>query len=469
MNRIKVVSDQLKAATSTSTSVSVGKSQGDETTDSSITVVDNRTGKKYNLRITENTIQASDLKAIRVPGGPVLRSFDPGYSNTASCRSKICYIDGDAGILQYRGYPIEQLAEFSTFSEVAFLLFNGELPTPTNLEEFEKQPMAMFMTAFTVMGTVYPQYNPAVVGQEVYKSAAKRNQVMMKILGLTTTIAAMIHRHRAGLPQVAINESLGFVQNFLFMIDSVNDSCYRSHPKLVRALDILFILHAEHELNCSTAAIRHLSSSSADVFTAAAAATGALYGPRHGGANEAVVRMLQRVGKVSNVPTFLEKVKRREELLMGFGHRVYKNYDPRAKIIKAVADEVLQICGSSVDGLVDVAVALEKAALEDNFFVKRKLYPNVDFYSGLIYRAMGFPTDFFPVLFAIPRTAGWLSHWAEFQQDPDNKIVRPFQIYEGPEKRDYVPITARPKPPVIASELQPDLNERRRQIGRKLR
>eukprot|EP01067_Filipodium_phascolosomae_P001354 Filipodium_phascolosomae@DN1917_c0_g1_i3.p1 len=331
MNRIKVVSDQLKAATSTSTSVSVGKSQGDETTDSSITVVDNRTGKKYNLRITENTIQASDLKAIRVPGGPVLRSFDPGYSNTASCRSKICYIDGDAGILQYRGYPIEQLAEFSTFSEVAFLLFNGELPTPTNLEEFEKQlmgssiphtdiskaiqcfrhdahPMAMFMTAFTVMGTVYPQYNPAVVGQEVYKSAAKRNQVMMKILGLTTTIAAMIHRHRAGLPQVAINESLGFVQNFLFMIDSVNDSCYRSHPKLVRALDILFILHAEHELNCSTAAIRHLSSSSADVFTAAAAATGALYGPRHGGANEAVVRMLQRVGKVSNVPTFLEKV-----------------------------------------------------------------------------------------------------------------------------------------------------------------
>eukprot|EP00820_Chromera_velia_P016773 Cvel_26263.t1-p1 / transcript=Cvel_26263.t1 / gene=Cvel_26263 / organism=Chromera_velia_CCMP2878 / gene_product=Citrate synthase, peroxisomal, putative / transcript_product=Citrate synthase, peroxisomal, putative / location=Cvel_scaffold3098:9177-20022(-) / protein_length=415 / sequence_SO=supercontig / SO=protein_coding / is_pseudo=false len=378
--------------------------------------------------------------------------------NTCCCVSRISYIDGDKGILRYRGYPIEQIAERATFEETAFLLLHGELPTDSQLKEFNRSlmkhchvhedvkkfissfrhdahPMAMFAATMAVNGSLYPSSNPSIAGQDVYKDKAVRNEQILRILGQAPVIGALIHRHRSGQTINGPDESLGYTENFFNMMDKKGEVAYRPNPKLVHALDVLFILHQEHELNCSTAATRHLASSGVDVYTAIAGAIGALYGPRHGGANEAVVRMLETIGSKEEVPKFIESVKKGEKKLMGFGHRVYKNYDPRAKLIRRLADEVFDVVGR--EPLVEVAMELERVALSDEYFVKRKLYPNVDFYSGLIYKALGFPTDFFPILFVIPRITGWLSHWNEFLDDPDNKIVRPFQVYKGSGLRNF--------------------------------
>ena len=414
------------------------------------TVIDNRTGKKIEVPVTDETIKATDLKALGV------KVYDPGFMNTASCVSRISFIDGDKGILRYRGIPIEQLAEKSSFPETAFLLLYGELPSKVQLDEFNHNlmlhsmvhqdlsrlhecfrfnahPMGIFVSAIAALGTLHPEQNPALTSQGIYSDSATRNKQIFRILGCAPTLAAMAYRHRMGRPYNMPNSSLGWTENFLYMLDVFHEGPnFRPHPKLVRALDVLFILHAEHELNCSTAAMRHLSSSGVDVYTAVSAAAGALYGPRHGGANEAVVRMLE---EIDDVDEFIEKVKNRKAVLMGFGHRVYKSYDPRAKIVRTIAEDVFSVCGK--EPLIEKAMKLEARALSDEYFIKRKLYPNVDFYSGLIYKAMGFPTDFFPILFVLPRLAGWLSHWSEFLDDPENKIARPFQIYKGSELRSY--------------------------------
>mmetsp|Transcript_81161 Transcript_81161/g.216875 ORF Transcript_81161/g.216875 Transcript_81161/m.216875 type:complete len:518 (-) Transcript_81161:182-1735(-) len=429
-------------------------------TNDTITVTDNRTGKSYTLPITDNTIKANDLKQVKSPDGAPLKTYDPGYMNTTCCISKISFIDGDKGILRYRGYPIEQLAEKSSFVEVAYLLVYGELPTAPQLAEwnrnimrhsmihndmyklheafrYDAHPMGMLVSALAAKGTLHPEANPALAGQDCYKDLALRNKQIVRILGGGPTIAAIAYRHRIGRPNVPSNADLGYVENFLYMLDVLHEGPteYKPHPTLVKALDVLFILHAEHELNCSTSAMRHLASSNVDVYTATAAAAGALYGPRHGGANEAVLRMLERIGSVERIPQFVQDVKDRKEKLMGFGHRVYKNYDPRARLVRKIADDVFAICGRQP--LIEVAMELEKVALSDEYFVKRKLYPNVDFYSGLIYKAMGFPEDMFTILFAVPRLAGWLAHWSEWIDDPDNKIYRPFQVYKGEDKRDF--------------------------------
>ena len=423
-----------------------------------LTITDSRNGKQIEVVIEDNNIKATDLKKLRI------QSFDPGYMNTTCCVSRISFIDGGKGILRYRGIPIEELAGKSHFEEVAFLLLRGSLPTKQQLGEwnndlmshsmvhtdvstiikafrYDAHPMGMFISAFAALGTLHPEQNPALTSQAVYDDACVRNKQICRILGNATTIAAMVYRHRMGRPFNIPNSDLGYVENFLYMMDVYHEgTAFRPHPKLVKALDVLFLLHAEHELNCSTSAMRHLTSSGVDVYTSVAAAAGALYGPRHGGANEAVLRMLERI---TNVDEFIEKVKKREEKLMGFGHRVYKNYDPRAKIVRTIAEEVFSVCGR--EPLIEVAMELEQKALKDEFFVSRKLYPNVDFYSGLIYKAMGFPTDMFPILFAIPRLVGWLAHWSEFLVDPDNKIYRPFQIYKGRVLEEFVPIDARPE------------------------
>jgi len=431
-----------------------------------LTVQDNRTGKSYELTITDGTIRATDLKKIKCNDKP-LKTFDPGYMNTTCCISRISFIDGEKGILRYRGYPIEQLAEKSDFLETAFCLLYGEMPSVSQLStwkhtimshsychvdmqklqdcfRYNAHPMGMFVSAMAAMGTMHPAQNPALAGQGIYQNKAVRNKQFARILGTATTVAAMAYRHRIGRPMNPPNADLGYVENFLYMLDVMHEGPdqFRPNPKLVRALDILFILHAEHELNCSTSAMRHLASSNVDVYTAISAAAGALYGPRHGGANEAVLRMLEKIGKVENIPAFVEKVKNREEKLMGFGHRVYKSHDPRAAIVRKIADDVFEVCGH--EELIEVAMKLEKIALTDEYFKKRNLYPNVDFYSGLIYKAMGFPTDMFPILFAIPRLAGWLAHWSEWLDDPENRIYRPFQIYKGVTLRDYEGISSRP-------------------------
>lgn len=419
-----------------------------------LTIVDNRTGKSYTLPITHNTIKADDLKKIKSAEGEILRSYDPGYTNTSSCISKISFIDGDKGILRYRGYPIEDLADCS-FEEVAYLLFWGELPTKDQLASFKQDlmsrsyvhedllamiknfrydahPMSMLSSVLSAMGSLYPEDNPSIAGQDVYKNIPRRNDNMVRLLAKMPVIAAHIHRHRCGLPACPPDERMSWTENFLYLMDSrgaPGGTRYRPHPKLVHALEVLFVLHAEHELNNSTAATRHLASSAVDVYSTISAAIGSLYGPRHGGANEAVVHMLDRIGSVDNIDKFIEGVKNKTERLMGFGHRVYKNYDPRARLVRKVAEDVFSVLGRQP--LIEVAMELEKRALADPYFVERKLYPNVDFYSGLIYRAMGIPTDFFPVLFAVPRTAGWLAHWNEFLDDPENKIARPFQVYLG--------------------------------------
>lgn len=419
-------------------------------------VTDSLTNNNFKIGVKDNCINASDLKKLG------LQSFDPGYTNTTCCVSKISFIDGGKGILRYRGIPIEVLAEKSNFVESAFLVLRGELPTKQQLSEwhsdlmshsmvhsdvatiirafrYDAHPMGMFISAFAALGTLHPEQNPSLTSQGIYDDPQVRNKQICRIMGNATTIAAMVYRHRMGRPFNIPNTDLGYVENFHYMMDVYHEgTSFRPHAKLVKALDTLFLLHAEHELNCSTSAMRHLTSSGVDVYTSIAAAAGALYGPKHGGANEAVIRMLERI---SNVDEFIQRVKDKKEKLMGFGHRVYRAYDPRAKIVKRIAEEVFEVTGR--EPLIEVAMELERRALQDDYFVSRKLYPNVDFYSGLIYKAMGFPTDMFPILFAIPRIAGWLAHWSEFLDDPDNKIYRPFQIYKGKNIEEYLEVEKR--------------------------
>ena len=442
-----------------------------------LTVRDNRTGKEVEIPIEDSCIKATDLKKVG------LQSFDPGYMNTTCCVSRISYIDGGKGILRYRGIPIEVLADKSDFTESAFLILRGELPTKAQLIEwksdlmshsmvhtdvatiikafrYDAHPMGMFISAFAAMGTLHPEQNPCLTSQNIYTDPHVRNKQICRIMGNATTVAAMVYRHRMGRPFNVPNSDLGYVENFLYMMDMFHEGiAFRPHPKLVKALDTLFLLHAEHELNCSTSAMRHLTSSGVDVYTAVAAASGALYGPKHGGANEAVIRMLEKMG---NVDEFIQRVKDKKERLMGFGHRVYRAYDPRARIVKRIAEEVFAITGR--EPLIEKAMELERRALSDDYFVSRKLYPNVDFYSGLIYKAMGFPTDMFPILFAIPRISGWLAHWSEFLDDPDNKIYRPFQIYKGRELVEYVTVDDRAPngiDPVSISVKRSAFNRRR--------
>ncbi|KAJ4788992.1 Citrate synthase [Rhynchospora pubera] len=431
-----------------------------------ITVVDGRTGKKYELKVSdEGTIKATDFKKITTgPNDKGLKLYDPGYLNTAPVRSAISYIDGDEGILRYRGYPIEEVAENSSFVEVAYLLMYGNLPSRSQLADWEfaisqhsavpqgvldiiqamphdAHPMGVLVSAMSALSVFHPDANPALRGQDLYNAKQVRDKQIVRILGKAPTIAAAAYLRLAGRPPVLPSSNLSYSENFLYMLDSLGNKSYKPNARLARVLDILFILHAEHEMNCSTSAARHLASSGVDVFTALAGAVGALYGPLHGGANEAVLKMLSEIGTVENIPDFIEGVKNRKRKMSGFGHRVYKNYDPRAKVIRKLAEEVFSIVGR--DPLIEVAVALEKAALSDEYFIKRKLYPNVDFYSGLIYRAMGFPTEFFPVLFAIPRMAGYLAHWRESLDDPDTKIMRPQQVCTGVWLRHYTSLKER--------------------------
>lgn len=444
-----------------------------------LTVIDNRTGKKYEISVSDHgTIKATDLKQITAGGDGVgLRTFDNGYVNTSACKSRVSYIDGDRGVLRYRGYPIEQLAERSSFLEVSYLVVYGSLPTPDQSRRWSEavmrhsalpvaveqtiaalphdaHPMGTILTGLCALSTLHPEQNPALAGQNIYQSKEVQDKQVVRLIGKIPTLAALAYHRASGRKPAQPNQNLGYAENFLYMLDAGSHPGYRPNPRLARALDILFILHAEHELNCSTSAARHLASSGVDVYTVVAGAVGALYGPLHGGANEAVLRMLERIGSVDNVGPFLEGVKNRKERMFGFGHRIYKNYDPRATIIRQVAEEVFSIAGR--DPLIDVALALEAAARSDEYFVKRKLYPNVDFFSGLVYRAMGFPPQFFTVLFAIPRIAGYLAHWRETLADPDTKIVRPQQDYRGEWLRSYQSMAERPHTqPPGADELGP--------------
>ena len=429
-----------------------------------VTITDNRTGQSYELPIERGTIKALDLRQIKTgPSDFGLMTYDPGYMNTASCRSRITFIDGDAGILRYRGYPIEELAEKSSYLEVAYLLWTGELPTVEGLERWkhgvryhtmihesikkfldgfrhDAHPMGILVSTVAALATFYPE------AKNIEDPETRRIQ-FYRLISKMPTLAAFAYRHSVGMPYVYPDNSLGYAENFLNMmfhgrepVGSLNPDSHHS-PVLARALDVLFMLHADHEQNCSTSSMRMVSSAFTDPYTSVAAAAAALYEPLHGGANEAVLRMLREIGHVQNIPTFVAAVKRGERKLMGFGHRVYKSYDPRAKVIKYWADRVFEVTGHNP--LIDIALKLEEIALADDYFISRKLYPNVDFYSGIIYEAMGFPTDMFPVLFAIPRTAGWLAQWRESLEDPDLKIARPRQIYLGPEQRSYVAIDKR--------------------------
>ncbi|KAJ1923715.1 hypothetical protein IWQ60_005691 [Tieghemiomyces parasiticus] len=436
-----------------------------------LTVVDNRTKKVYELKVENNTVAAVDFAKIRDtddqgrPAGTGLRLYDPGFQNTAVARSRITYIDGEAGILQYRGYDIEVLAEKSNFLEVSYLLIYGELPTARQFERFHHEvmhhtfvhhnlgqlmrsfnydahPMGMFISGISALSTFHPEANPALNGQDMYVNDARmRNKQIFRLLGKAPTLAAFAYRHRIGRPNNLPRNDLSYTANFLYMLDHLSEEEYTPHPVLVRALDVLFILHADHELNCSTAAMRHIGSSRVDPYSAVAGASAALYGPLHGGANEAVVRMLQEIGTVDQIPAFIEAVKARKKKLMGFGHRIYRNHDPRQKIIRRVANEVFEVVGQNP--LLKVAQALEQAALKDDYFVKRKLYPNVDFLSGIVYHSLGVPLDYYPVLFALPRIAGWLAHWKESCEEPNGKIWRPRQVYVGEPRRDYVALEDR--------------------------
>jgi citrate synthase len=423
-----------------------------------LTVLDNRTGKSYEIPIKDGTIRAMDLRQIKTGADDFgLMTYDPAFTNTASTRSAITFIDGDRGILLYRGYPIEQLAEQATFLEVAYLIRNGELPTVRQLEDFTYQvthhtwvhenvkkfmdgfhhdahPMSMFISAVAALSTFYPDAKNS-------KDPGHRELQVVRLLAKAPTIAAFAYRHLKGQPYVYPDNDLTYTGNFLSMMFRTTELRYKPEPALQRALDVLFILHADHEQNCSTNAMRSIGSSGVDPYSALAGAAAALFGPLHGGANEAVLRMLREVGATAKVPDFIKKVKAGEAKLMGFGHRVYKNYDPRAKIIKRIADEVFAV--TKPNPLLTVALELERIALQDDYFVSRKLYPNVDFYSGLIYEAMGLPVEMFPVLFAIPRTIGWLTQWEELVNDPEQKIARPRQIYTGRTVRDVVPMGRR--------------------------
>ena len=418
-----------------------------------LSITDNRTGQTYEVPINEGTIKALELRKIKTGDDDFgMMTYDPAFMNTASCRSSITFIDGDKGILEYRGYPIEQLAEKSTYLETAYLLLNGELPTADELKQWQHtithhtilnenfrhlidsfrynaHPMGRLISSMAALGTFYPE------SKEIFDANIRQKQIE-RIIAKIITVAAFNYRHTIGMPYAYPDNDLSYTANFLNMMYKMTETKYTPSPVLERALDVLFILHADHEQNCSTNAMRAVGSSHVDPYSAVAAAAAALYGPLHGGANEAVLQMLTEIGDVKNVPDFIKNVKSGEGgRLMGFGHRVYKNYDPRAKIIKTVADQVFEVTGRNP--LLDIALELERIALEDDYFVKRKLYPNVDFYSGLIYQAMRFPTEMFTVLFAIPRVSGWLAQWQEMLTDTDQKIARPRQIYTGYTRREY--------------------------------
>jgi len=423
-----------------------------------LTVTDNRTGKQYEIPVTDRSIRATDLRQIKLtPDDAGLSTYDPAFMNTAACRSRITFIDGDKGILEYRGYPIEQLAEQSTYLETAYLILFGELPTAPQLEtwtreitlhtmlhenikklmdgfQYDAHPMGVFLSTVGACSTLYKD------SKQIFDAELRQKQIH-RLIAKVPTIAAYAYRHSIGRPYVLPDNQLSFTGNFLNMLFRMTELKYDVNPVLERALDVLFILHADHEQNCSTSAMRAIGSSHVDPYSAMAGATAALYGPLHGGANEAVLRMLNEIGTVQQVPGFIKRVKAGEGRLMGFGHRVYKSYDPRAKIIKQTADSVFEVTGRNP--LLDIALELERIALEDDYFVSRKLYPNVDFYSGLIYQAMGFPVTMFPVLFAIPRTSGWIAQWEEMLLDPEQKIARPKQLYVGATRRDYLPLSKR--------------------------
>ena len=422
-----------------------------------LTIVDNRTGKQYEIPIKNGAIKATDLFQIKISEDEGIVSYDPGFMNTASCQSKITYIDGDKGILRYRGYPIEQIAEKSTFLETAYLILNGELPTQTQLDDFahhvtfhsiihenikklidgfhhDAHPMGMLVSTVGALSTFYPN------AKRIFDAQNRREQTY-RLVGKMPTLAAFAYRHSLGLPFSYPDNDLSYTGNFLNMLFKMTELKYKPNPVLERALDILFILHADHEQNCSTNAMRGIGSSQPDPYSSVAGAAAALYGPLHGGANEAVLRMLMEIGSKDKVPEFIQKVKGGSGRLMGFGHRVYKNYDPRARIIKNIADQVFEVMGKNP--LLEIALELERIALSDDYFIKRKLYPNVDFYSGLIYQSMGLPMDMFPVLFAIPRTVGWVAQWEEMLTDPEQKLARPKQIYLGAPTRDFVEMSKR--------------------------
>jgi citrate synthase len=426
-----------------------------------LTITDNRTGKQYELPIENNCIRTADLRQIKTAaedGG--LMGYDPALTNTATCKSKITYIDGDRGILRYRGYPIEELAEKSTYLETAYLVVKGELPDTKHLEmwkhnitthtmvheniknfvdqfRYDAHPMGILVGTIGALSTFYPD------AKDIFDLESRRLQTR-RLIGKVPTLAAFSYRHSRGLPYVYPDNDLSYTGNFLSMLFKMTEAKYKPNPALEHALDVLFILHADHEQNCSTNALRSVASSQVDPYSAVAAAVAALYGPLHGGANEAVIRMLMEIGSEARVPEYIKKFKSGEGRLMGFGHRVYKNYDPRAKIVKQVAYEVFDVMGKNA--LIDIALELERIALQDDYFVSRKLYPNLDFYSGIIYQAMGFPLTMFPVLFAIPRTSGWMAQWAELVRDPEQRIARPRQVYIGEGTRSYLPIERRPEP-----------------------
>ncbi len=418
-----------------------------------LSVTDGRTGKTYDLPITAGAVRAMDLRQIKeTPDEFGTLSYDPAFLNTAACRSAITYIDGDQGILRYRGYPIEQLAEGATFLETAWLLRHGELPTPKQYDQwvhdityhtyvheniknflqgfrYDAHPMSMLCSTVAALSSFYPNAKNIFDPEE-------RNLAVIRLIAKVPTLAAFIYRHGKGLPFVYPDNDLSYVENFLSMVARMTETRYESRPVFTRATEVLFILHADHEQNCSTTAVRTVGSSHADPFSAVAAGIAALYGPLHGGANEAVLRMIEQIGHPKNVKAFIEEVKSGTgQKLMGFGHRVYKSYDPRARIVKRLADDVFKEVGMDKD--LEIALELERIALSDDYFTSRKLYPNVDFYTGLIYRSMKFPTDFFTVLFAIARTAGWLAQWEEMLQDKEQKIARPRQIYVGHDERPY--------------------------------
>src|SRR3954465_1453076 len=418
-----------------------------------LTITDNRTGKHYDVPIHDGTIKATDLRQVKVTDDEFgMMTYDPAFMNTAACKSRITYIDGDKGVLLYRGYPIEQLAEGSDFLETAWLILFGELPTSAEYQTWTRQitmhtmlhtniaklmegfrhdahPMGMFISTVGALSTFYPD------AKNIFSQESRRLQTI-RVIAKVPSIAAYAFRHSSARRVNQPDNDLGYAGNFLSMLFRMTELKYQANPVLERALEVLFILHADHEQNCSTSTMRVIGSSHADPYSALAGAAAALYGPLHGGANEAVLRMLEEIGSINNVPAFIKRVKAGEGRLMGFGHRVYKSYDPRATIIKRIADLVFEVTGRNP--LLNIALELERIALSDDYFVSRKLYPNVDFYSGLIYQAMGFPVSIFPVLFAIPRTAGWIAQWEEMLTDPEQKIARPRQIYTGPAKRDYV-------------------------------
>ena len=439
---------------------------GTATASDSLTITDNRTGKTYEVPIEDGTIRATALRDIKVDDDDFgVMSYDPAFMNTASCRSAITFLDGEAGVLEYRGYPIEQLAEHSTYLEVAYLLIHGELPTQPQLDEwthlitihtfvhenvksfmqgfrYDAHPMGMLLASVGALSTFYPDAN------QIHDAETRYLQII-RLIAKMPTLAAFAFRHNMGQPYVYPDNDLRYPGNFLSMLFKMTELKYEPDPRLERALDILFILHADHEQNCSTSAVRAVGSSQVDPYSAVAAGIAALYGPLHGGANEQVLRMLRRIETKENIPDFIAGVKDGKERLMGFGHRVYKNYDPRARIIKSAADDVFEVTGTNP--LLDIALELEKIALEDEYFVKRKLYPNVDFYSGLIYEALQMPVGMFTVLFAIPRTSGWIAQWLEMIEDKEQKIARPRQIYTGERTRDYVPVDSTVGPAVLTT------------------